>query len=209
MATRALIGYLGEDRNFTCTYNHYDGYPENLGKALLDFYDSEERAKSIANEGYISYVDAETGDLNQAHDEQPTKMKLDGSWEDAQEEMAGMVDEFGGNYGYIWYEGEGAWTTLKNNGIRSMMDQIDDKMSLAASMFGPVDENKKEEMEENYKSKWENFITENQAIDDQWGVYIKSLVNDIRLNGVEQYADFDIKDFQEDFNNYIGDKMGS
>ena len=46
MATRALIGYLGEDRNFTCTYNHYDGYPENLGKALLDFYDSEERAKS-------------------------------------------------------------------------------------------------------------------------------------------------------------------
>ena len=32
MATRALIGYLDEDRNFTCTYNHYDGYPEGLGK---------------------------------------------------------------------------------------------------------------------------------------------------------------------------------
>ena len=31
MATRALIGYLSEDREFTCTYNHYDGYPEGLG----------------------------------------------------------------------------------------------------------------------------------------------------------------------------------
>ena len=48
MATRALIGYLDEDRNFTCTYNHYDGYPDHLGKALLDHYDSDEKAKEIA-----------------------------------------------------------------------------------------------------------------------------------------------------------------
>ena len=59
MATRALIGYLDEDRNFTCTYNHYDGYPNHLGKALNDFYNTDDKAKSIANEGYISYVDPE------------------------------------------------------------------------------------------------------------------------------------------------------
>ena len=211
MATRALIGYLDEDRNFTCTYNHYDGNPEHLGKALLDFYDTNERARSIANEGYISYVDPENGNLEQKHDEKPEKIKLLGDWEEAQEEMAGMVDHYGGDYGYIWFEGEGAWTTLKNHGIRSMMDQIDDKMSLAASMFGPVDENKKEEemkeIEENYNTKWNEFITENKVIDDQWTVYVKSLINDIRLNGVDDYVDFSEDDFKEDFDNYIADKM--
>jgi hypothetical protein len=34
MATRALIGYLNPSNSITTTYNHYDGYPENLGVAL-------------------------------------------------------------------------------------------------------------------------------------------------------------------------------
>tara|TARA_R110000822_G_scaffold25944_3_gene78573 strand:+ start:944 stop:1585 length:642 start_codon:yes stop_codon:yes gene_type:complete len=211
MATRALIGYLDEDRNFTGTYNHYDGNPEHLGKALIDFYDTDERARGIANQGYISYVDPENGNLEQKHDQKPEKIKLLGDFEEAQEEMAGMVDQYGGDYGYIWYGGEeGEWTMIKNHGIRSMMDQIDDKMSLAASMFGPVDENQKEEMEgieESYNAKWNEFITENQVIDDQWTVYVKSLINDIRLNGVADYVDFSEDDFKEDFDNYIADKM--
>ena len=210
MATRALIGYLDEDRNFTCTYNHYDGYPEGLGKSLLNHYDTNEKAKQIANTGYISSVD-DDGTIDSKYDEPANKMKLNGDWEDAKEEMAGKVDEYGGNYGYIWFEGEGAWTTLKNHGIRSMMDQLDDKMSLAASMFGPVDENKKEEemkeIEENYNTKWNEFITENKVIDDQWTVYVKSLINDIRLNGIADYVDFSESDFKEDFDNYIADKM--
>src|SRR6056300_800884 len=35
--TRALIGYLSGDR-LTTTYNHYDGYPSNLGKGLEAHY---------------------------------------------------------------------------------------------------------------------------------------------------------------------------
>lgn len=208
MATRALIGYLDGNRNFTCTYNHYDGYPEGLGKALNDHYNSDEKAKFVANEGYISYID-EDGSINSKYDEPANKMKLNGDWEDAQEEMAGKVDEYGGNYGYIWFEDAGEWTTIKNTGIRSMMDQIDDKMSLAAGMFGPVDEGKKEEMEENYNTKWNQFITENQAIDNMWAVYVKSLVNAIRLDGVDDYKDFSEEDFVEDFENYMADKMDS
>ena len=89
-----------------------------------------------------------------------------------------------------------------------MMDQLDSKMSLAASMFGPVDENEEMEgIEESYNTKWNEFITENQVIDDQWTVYVKSLVNAIRLNGVDDYVDFSEDDFKEDFDNYIADKM--
>ena len=50
MATRALIGYLSEDREFTCTYNHYDGYPEYLGRILKEHYNSEPKAKEETEE---------------------------------------------------------------------------------------------------------------------------------------------------------------
>lgn len=62
-------------------------------------------------------------------------------------------------------------------------------------------------MSENYKEKWKEFITESSAIDNQWLVYVKSLVNDIKLNGVNDYANFSEDDFKEDFDNYMADKM--
>ena len=62
-------------------------------------------------------------------------------------------------------------------------------------------------MSENYKEKWKEFITESSVIDNQWLVYVKSLVNDIKLNGVDDYANFSEDDFKEDFDNYIADKM--
>tara|TARA_R110000796_G_scaffold20717_1_gene61454 strand:+ start:442 stop:636 length:195 start_codon:yes stop_codon:yes gene_type:complete len=61
-------------------------------------------------------------------------------------------------------------------------------------------------MEANYKTKWEEFITENQTVDNQWVVYVKSLVNDIRLNGVDSYTEYTEDDFKEDFDNYVSDK---
>ena len=193
-------------------YNHYDGYPDGLGKTLLNHYDTEETAKEIANTGYISYVD-DDGTIHSKHNNPANKIKLDGEWEDALEEMAGKINEYGGDYGYIWWEGDGDWVEVKNTGTRSMIDQIANQMSSATGMFGPVDENenenenKNEEMVENYKTKWNQFITESSAIDDQWTLYVKSLVNAIRLNGVDDYIDFTEDDFKEDFDNYIADKM--
>ena len=44
--------------------------------------------------------------------------------------------------------------------------------------------------------------------DKFWATYVKSLVNDIRLNGVDTYVDYSEDDFIEDYENYLGDKMG-
>jgi hypothetical protein len=43
--------------------------------------------------------------------------------------------------------------------------------------------------------------------DRDWAVYVKSLVNDIRLNGVGSYKNFSEDDFIADFEEYIGGKM--
>jgi len=43
--------------------------------------------------------------------------------------------------------------------------------------------------------------------DRDWATYVKSLVNDIRLNGVEGYVDYSEDDFIVDYEEYIGGKM--
>jgi hypothetical protein len=35
-----------------------------------------------------------------------------------------------------------------------------------------------------------------------------SVNNDMRLNSSDQYDDFDVEDYLEDFRNYVDDKMG-
>ena len=207
MATRALIGYLDEDRNFTCTYNHYDGYPNHLGKALNDFYNTDDKAKSIANEGYISYVDPEDGSLDQKHNEPADAIVLDSDIEEAGLQIGEKVDEYGGEYGYVWFID--GWMTLKNNGIRSMAEQFERDIMDFEEGYGlfRVDEEVSKAIEEDYKTKWDNFITENSVIDNQWTSYVKSLINDVRLNGIDDYTTYTEDDFKEDFDNYIADKM--
>ena len=57
--------------------------------------------------------------------------------------------------------------------------------------------------------RFKEFLSESNGcvIDMQWTAYVKSLVNDIRINGVEQYKDFTEDDILEDFENYVADKM--
>lgn len=211
MATRALIGYL-ENGVLTSTYNHYDGYPENLGKALNNFFNSPTLAKDIANYGYVSYIDPKTGEIEAANTQAPKKLnlnKLDS--EQTAEEVASLVDSFGADYAYFYNPNSDGWDVVKNNGIRSMID------ALEGILFGDFDNTyDEEEMNENNKAdSQESFARSlSQAMfklqdqpKDMLDAYKKSLANDVRLNGVEQYADYTEDDFEEDYKNYISDKM--
>jgi len=141
MATRALIGYLDDNRVLTSTYNHYDGYPDHLGKMLDKHYNSDEKAKFVANEGYISYI-TDDGTIEAKNKMNPEKTRLDKEWEDALYDMAGQIDSYGADYAYIWYEEDGDWVEIKNTGTQSMIDQLANQLASAATMFGPVDEEK-------------------------------------------------------------------
>ena len=61
-------------------------------------------------------------------------------------------------------------------------------------------------------SKFREFLNEESIneniIDMQWTSYVKSLVNDIRINGIEQYKEFIEDDILEDFENYVAEKSG-
>ena len=226
MATRALIGYLDSNKVLTTTYNHYDGYPDYLGKKLKEFYNTDDLAIKIANTGYISSIE-EDGTITSKYDEIADKIQLDDDIEEAGLTVAAEINGITAEYGYIWFGYD--WFTIKNNGIEGMAAQFDDEMS-SSGMF-IVDENKKEDiMEEGYEAKWAKFLNESQEVDfdvikkyiqddTQRGdeedpamdAYISSLKRDFKSGGERSstYDDYEMDDYVEDFQNYIADKMDS
>ena len=125
--TRAMVAYLAGDR-LTTAYNHYDGYPSHLGKALQMHYNDDEAAKDLALKGYISSMDADTGEVQATHKDPPGKINLSDNDEDMAREIADEINSMGADYGYIWDARSNGWVTIKNTGTRSMIDQVIAKM---------------------------------------------------------------------------------
>lgn len=115
MATRALIGYLDHTTNtITTTYNHYDGYPSNLGVALEKFYNSEKKAKEISNVGYISFLSSDTGEWKAADKQAPQITELDDDQSKAIQQLHRLIDGCDADYAYIWNTGDSKWTTIES-----------------------------------------------------------------------------------------------
>jgi len=230
MATRALIGFLDDDKQLVGTYNHYDGYPDGLGKTLVKHFNDGDAAEKLAATGYISSIDPESGDIDSKYDQEPYYKIVDADDAYTAGSMIGdAVDYFGGDYGYVWVKELKKWLTIKNNGIAGMARQIEDE--LGESGMYMVDENEKVEeniMEQGYEAKWAKFLAEAKDID--FGVikkyiqdelkrgdsredieldtYIDSIKRDFDAEGTRRsdYDDYEMDDYVEDFENYIADK---
>ena len=144
--TRALVGFLSGDR-LTTTYNHYDGYPSNLGAGLETHYNDDDKAKDVAMKGYITYLDPETGEIKSTHKEAPGKLVLPDDPEQRAREIAEEIDKFGADYGYVWDDNTNQWITIKNTGIRSMIDQITEKLDMVNVHSGETMEGDIEEID--------------------------------------------------------------
>jgi hypothetical protein len=149
MGTRALIGYLDTDGDLklTSTYNHYDGYPSNLGKGLESFYNSDAKAEEISNAGYISYLDPETGKIDASNQQDPYVTTLPDNFNEAMMEIASQIDRIGGDYGYIWDNENEEWLTIKNEGIRSMTEDLEMNLAHLKDKFSMMPERPDQTME--------------------------------------------------------------
>ena len=208
MATRALVGFINDKPELIATYNHYDGYPENLGKGLDNFYSEPNEALKIASMGYISYMDPENGEIEAKHKEAPSKRNLSGmSFEDAMFEVAKEADSFGADYVYIYNVESLEWIHVKMYGTRQTAEALMDKLSdYDGGIFPPAgDVNEGESDMEKVMS--QAFFKLQDQPKHMVKAYKDSLANDIRLNGPETYADYSVEDFIEDYDNYIANKM--
>jgi hypothetical protein len=217
MATRALIGYLDTngDTKLTTTYNHYDGYPSNLGKGLETFYDSDAKAEEIANVGYISYLDPETGEWDAANKQKPEVTMLPDNFNEAMMEIAAEVDSFGADYGYIWDNENEEWITVKNDGIGRMANNLEMSLAHLKGKFAMFPERPEQVAEAKdikghvmmLLDKVESTLKSGEK--DMFTTYQESVMRDIKAGGsrLNQYEDFTAEDMVEDYKNYISDKM--
>ena len=208
MGTRALIGYLDTDgvTRLTSTYNHYDGYPSNLGKGLENFYDNDAKAEEIANVGYISYLDPETGKWNAQNKQKPEVDQLPDNFNEAMMEIAAIVDSFGADYGYIWDNENEEWITVKNTGIRGMAENLEMQLAHLKDKFSILPDQPEQTMNENRNMSVVDKAKEALQGKENFQAYIKSLTKDVELNGQDTYADYTVDDWEED---YISNGFGS
>ena len=202
MATRALLGSIQTDaagnQVLTSTYNHYDGYPENLGVGLNNFYDQTDAAIKISNQGYISYLDPETGEIEAKHKEPDDKNLLPDSYEDAMREVYSIADSYGADYVYLYDFDNMEWLDSRMYGSKKLMDTFSGtgiENQFEGYEGGDLaDEDSIRNMEENdYLNEWKSFLTEgNKEMANaktvlkgkpHLDIYLSSLENDIRLNG--------------------------
>ena len=212
MSTRAQVAYIDEDATeIITTYNHYDGYPDNLGKALLNHYDSDEKAKFIASSGYISYIDPETGEVDATHNESPTIIR-DGDIDTLLRKFYDHSNGSGADYVYL-YAGQWIEASMYPMTQDKFVAMMIDELEMTTPMY-----DEEEMMGEGYEAKWQNFLSEakinivavaKDALKDKpnLSIYLDSLENDIRLNGSESYETYTSDDWDEDFENYMADKM--
>lgn len=223
MATRALLGSIQTDaagnQVLTSTYNHYDGYPENLGVGLNNFYDQTDAAVKISNRGYISYLDPETGDIDAKHKEPADKTVLPDSYEDAMREVYSLADSYGADYIYLYDFDDMEWLNSKMQGSELVIKSFENtgiENQFEGYEGGDLaDEDSIRNMEENMEDEVvsDTSVVVRDAEKSLKGehaphvkMYIDSLTRDIRLNGDKTYEDYDEEDFQEDFREYIADK---
>jgi hypothetical protein len=228
MATRALIGYLNPSNSITTTYNHYDGYPENLGVALQKHYSTDEKANEIANMGYVSYVNPETGDIEANNTDKPVTV---GGGDDLVSTLQYFKEEADGtDYAYLFAPATGDWmyapTAMK-------MEDFVDVFALGIDFQDEddmADYDSIDSMEESYVDRWKSFISENddakvrfEKIRDnayrmlkhedgkQVNAYVDALERQIKFkpSDADEIINYDKSDFQADFDDYVSDKMDS
>ena len=62
MSTRSRIALQNNDGTFTSIYCHFDGYPSNNGKILLEHYTDESKVRALMDLGNLSILGTELGD---------------------------------------------------------------------------------------------------------------------------------------------------
>ena len=150
MGTRALVGYLDTDQTpakLTSTYNHYDGYPSNLGKGLETFYNSDAKAEEIANVGYISFLDGETGEWDAKNKSMADVTPLPDNFNEAMMNIAEEIDKLGADFGYIWDNENEEWITVRNNGIGKMTQDLEMNLAHLKGKFAMMPERPDQTME--------------------------------------------------------------
>ena len=116
MGTRSRIGIQLKDDSVLSVYHHWDGYPEWLGKTLVEQYNSKEKASELIDGGDMSccWSDSLWGEQLPEGEYAPEYYSLRG--EDCPPRLDNNMEEFFSDneeFGYVYTSA--GWTCYNMN----------------------------------------------------------------------------------------------
>ena len=116
MGTRSRIGIQLKDDSILSVYHHWDGYPEWLGKTLVEQYNSKEKASELIDGGDMSccWSDSLWGEQLPEGEYAPEYYSLRG--EDCPPRLDNNMEEFFSDneeFGYVYTSA--GWTCYNMN----------------------------------------------------------------------------------------------
>jgi hypothetical protein len=102
MSTRSNIAIKEKDDSVTVSYCHHDGYPEYTGKILLEHYNTEEKARALAENGYIRLLEKTIEETN----EENFRSRTQPEYFDRLVMYMSEVDSVFIEYIYLWRDGQ-------------------------------------------------------------------------------------------------------
>jgi hypothetical protein len=123
MGTPSMIGILNEDGSVTASYCHYDGYLSYNGRVLVDHYNTTEKARTVAEVGYLSSL---SNDLSKDIEEAVHKNEKPVVYDSVAVYMKCGYNHAGAEYLYI-FDGE-AWFYAERYG-RKTFEEVEMNLS--------------------------------------------------------------------------------
>jgi len=126
MATRGQIAYLADPNTIFSIYNHYDAYPQSLGKALENHYNTDTEVENLIMGGNdIRFIDNDG--MVDRFDNGGAKIIKGDEPESLFNNLYDHSDSAAADYVYVWLEDK--WITLPINKGRqyfvgTLLDQI-------------------------------------------------------------------------------------
>lgn len=136
MATRSNIAIVNEDKSISSIYCHWDGYPENVGRILLNHYTTSDIINELMDLGDLSQLCEKLYSDNNSHTfDKPQKGVCVAYGRDRGEtgtnsrtfEDLGEFEHFGSgvDYQYLFEDGKWSYRNVNNTlGWRELTPQV-------------------------------------------------------------------------------------
>ena len=136
MATRSNIAIVNQDKSISSIYCHWDGYPENVGRILLNHYTTSDIINELMDLGDLSQLCEKLYSDNNSHTfDKPQKGVCVAYGRDRGEtgtnsrtfEDLGEFEHFGSgvDYQYLFEDGKWSYRNVNNTlGWRELTPQV-------------------------------------------------------------------------------------
>ena len=116
MSTRSMIAIQDADGSCYAIYCHFDGYVSHMGKMLTTYFNDDEKAAELINNGELRSIDISSEDENvivREHFEQDFD-KREIEYYDTVVDMLNAFQNSDREYLYIWDDVIETWLYRKN-----------------------------------------------------------------------------------------------